>query len=168
MRWARPWGFPLGVLGLYALGFMFAPEKAYLAFHLSRSLFQHLLWPLGLALAMMMLLNRFLSPALVSRFLGQGSGLRGAFLSSVAGILSMGPIYAWYPLLKTMKNKGSSTFHMAHFIGCRAVKPALLPVLAAYWGWRFATIFVITSLLAALIIAGIVHLLCPSTGHGSP
>ena len=101
-------------------------------------------------------LNLFIKPPQVKRFLGQGAGTRGVLLSSAAGILSMGPIYAWYPLLKEFREKGVSNFHLANFLGCRAVKIPLLPMMAAYFGWTFTGIVSVMMILNALITGFIV------------
>jgi len=155
-RLMRPWLFPLGFGCLYGAGMLAAPDKTARAWSLCRSMGEQLAFPLCLALAIMVVFNRYLSPALVTRFLGQGTGLKGVLLSSLAGILSMGPIYAWYPLFKTMKDKGATAFIIANFIGCRSIKPTLFPVLIGYFGWRFASVFVSASLAAALATAYIV------------
>ena len=160
MTLLRPWLFPLGVVGLYGLGIVLAPESTDRALHMSGSMFWQLAWPVCLALIMMVVLNRFLSPAVVTRFLGQSAGIKGVFLSALAGILSMGPVYAWYPLLKSLKDKGASQFHIANFICNRSIKPVLLPVLVIYLGGYFTALFVLVSLAGALIVAGIVSLIC--------
>ena len=72
----------------------------------------------------------------------------------------MGPVYAWYPLLKTMKEKGTVNFHLANFIGSRSIKPVLLPVLVGYLGWRLAGVFILACFAASLLAACIVSLLC--------
>ncbi len=156
----RLWLFPLGVASLYGLGIMFAPESTYLALHKSGIIFRQLVWPIFLTIVMMVILNRFLSPAVVTRFLGQSAGIKSIFLSSLAGILSMGPVYAWYPLLKNLKNKGASQFHIANFIGNRSIKPVLLPVLVMSWGQYFTVLFVLTNLIGALLVAYVVSLVC--------
>ncbi len=158
----RPWLFPLGVGCLYGAGMMVAPEKTIRAWSLCCSMAEQLAIPLCLALVTMVAFNRYVSPALVARFLGQNTGLKGILLSSLAGILSMGPIYAWYPLFKSLKDKGAATFIIANFIGCRSIKPPLFPVLIGYFGWRFASVFVVTSLTVALATASIVARACPS------
>ncbi len=156
----RLWLFPLGVVSLYGLGIMFAPDSTERALHMSGAIFCQLAWPICLALIMMVVLNRFLSPAAVTRFLGQSSGIKGLFLSSLAGILSMGPVYAWYPLLKNLKNKGASEFHVANFLGNRSIKPVLLPVLVMSWGSYFTLLYVMANLIGAFIVACIVSLSC--------
>ncbi|MCK5348825.1 MAG: hypothetical protein KAJ25_05515 [Desulfobacula sp.] len=156
----RPWLFPLGVVLLYGLGLVFAPENTYKALSISSSMFKQLALPICLAIIVMVLFNRFLSPATITNFLGKNAGIKGVALSSLAGILSMGPVYAWYPLLKTFTDKGASKFYVANFIGSRSIKPFLLPVLVAYWGWRFALLFIIMSLAGSLIVAFIVSMCC--------
>ena len=166
--WLKPWLFPLAVVGLYGLGFVFVPDGTNRALHISGSMFRQFALPMCLALVMMVLLNRFLSPVTVTRFIGRSSGLKGVFFSSLAGILSMGPIYAWYPLFKSLKEKGASDFHVANFMASRSVKPVLFPVLLAYFGWFFSVLFVLLSIASALIVACIVSLVCSgSFGFGS-
>ncbi len=157
---AKPWLFPLAVAALYGLGFLLAPAAAGRALHISGSMFHQIALPICLALIVMVLLNRFLSPATVTHFLGRKSGLKSVLFSSLAGIISMGPIYAWYPLFKSLKEKGASDFHVANFIASRSVKPVLFPVLVAYFGWSFSALFVLLSIICALIVACIVSLVC--------
>lgn len=155
----KPWLFPLVICGLYMIGYGLAPGSTGKAMHICAVMFKQLAIPVSVALVMMVVLNRYLSPAVVTQFLGKHSGVKGVVLSSCAGILSMGPVYAWYPLLKTMREKGASTFHIVNFIGNRSVKPVLLPVLVGYWGWRFASLFVLVSIAGALLSACIVSAL---------
>lgn len=156
----RPWLFPLGVIILYGLGLVFAPVNTFKALSISGSMFKQIALPICFAIIMMVLFNRFLSPATITNFLGKNAGIKGVFLSSLAGILSMGPVYAWYPLLKTLIDKGASKFHIANFIGSRSIKPFLIPVLVAYWGWRFTLVFILMSLAGSLIVAFIVSMCC--------
>jgi len=165
---ARPWSFPLAVAGLYGLGIVFAPEGTDRALLMSGSMFRQVALPICLALVMMVVLNRFLSPVMVTRFLGRRAGLKGVFFSSLAGILSMGPVYAWYPLFKTLREKGASEFHIANFMASRSVKPVLLPVLVSYFGWSFSVLFVLVNIAGALIVACIVSLACSGfSGSGN-
>lgn len=107
----------------------------------------------------MFILDLFTSPAHVSRYLGHGTGFKGILFSSIAGIISMGPIIAWYPLLKTLKEKGASDFHIANFLANRSVKPVLLPLMVAYFGWRFSLVFTAGCMACALLTATAVGLL---------
>lgn len=167
MKYVRPWLFPLGVGCIYGLGFFVAPEKISASATMCVSICRQLALPISLALVVMVVFNRFLSPALVTRFLGRSAGMKGLIFSSLAGILSMGPIYAWYPLFKNLRDKGASVFHVANFMGCRAIKPVLLPVMVAYFGWGFTLLFMGMSLVGALSVAAVVSVaLAGGAGHG--
>lgn len=151
-----PWLFPATVIAVYLALYFIAPERTLNSLGSGGKVLLQAALPLILAFVMMFLLNLFITPAHVSRFMGAGSGLKGILLSSAAGIISMGPVYAWYPLLKTLKEKGASDFHLANFLSNRAVKPVLIPMLVIYLGWRFTLVFTLLSILGALMVAVIV------------
>jgi uncharacterized membrane protein YraQ (UPF0718 family) len=111
-----------------------------------------MLIPLCLVFFIMLLINLFLRPASVAKFLGKGSGIRGIILAAVAGIISTGPIYAWYPLLKDLKDKGAGESSIAIFLYNRAVKPFLLPVMIGYFGWLYVVILTILMVLASIAV----------------
>jgi len=73
-------------------------------------------------------------------------------LSLVAGIISMGPIYAWYPLLKNLREKGAGTCPIAIFLYSRSIKPFLLPVMIAYFGWVYVGILTVLTVFASIAI----------------
>lgn len=165
-RLLGPWVFPLCMAGLYGLGLFLDPDSTRRAMDVVVSMSGQLAFPLCFALLIMVLVNRIVSPATVSRFLGKGAGLRGILLSSLAGVLSMGPIYAWYPIFKTVQEGGASNLIVANFIGCRSVKPMLFPVLVAYFGWGFSVAFLAASLIGAFLVACVVNAVCPGSGSG--
>jgi len=144
--------FPIGILVIYAILFFVSPDKAGQAIKSSGNLFLGMLVPLILVFAIMLLINLFLKPAAVAKFLGKGSGIKGIVLSSVAGIISTGPIYAWYPLLKDLRDKGAGESSIAIFLYNRAVKPFLLPVMIGYFGWLYVVILTVLMVLASVIV----------------
>jgi len=99
----------------------------------------------------MLALNLFLKPAQIIRFLGKGAGIKGVILSATAGIISTGPIYAWYPLLRDLREKGAGNSFMAVFLGNRAVKPFLLPVMISYFGWVYVIILTAFTIIASIV-----------------
>lgn len=153
-----PWIFPGAVAGLYAVLWVSAPDRIPAALTAVRQIGFQVVPPLAGALVMMFLLNRYVSPDHATRLMGKGAGFRGMALSSLAGIISMGPVFAWFPFLGTVKRKQIPEVYLANFIASRAVKPVLLPVLIAYFGWRFALTFTIMCLAAAWAVSFIVFL----------
>ena len=78
--------------------------------------------------------------------------MAGKFISASAGIISVGPIYAWYPLLKDLKEKGAANDLIAIFLNNRAIKPFLLPVMISYFGWLYVLILTIFTVLGSLFV----------------
>ena len=152
----RSWLFPLGVVAVYLAIYPIAPDRAVQALMDSGHVLRQMALPLSLAFVMMVVLNWSVSPAQVTRYLGSRAGIKGVCLSSVAGIVSMGPVMAWLPFLAAIREKGASDFHLANFLTSRAVKPVLLPVMIGYFGWRFSLVFTALNMVAALVVAAAV------------
>lgn len=154
-----PLFFPCSIALVYGILFFSHPDKAIKALASSMKLLQTLLIPLALVFLVIFLMNLFLNPAYVVRFLGRRSGLKGLTLSALAGIISAGPIYAWYPLLQELKQKGAAYAPIAVFLGNRAVKPFLLPVMIAYFGWEYVTLLTVFTIAGSLAVGYLVGIL---------
>jgi len=72
-------------------------------------------------------------------------------ISLLAGIISHGPIFAWYPLLENIKDKGLSNGAIVIFVYGKAIKLSLLPVMIGFFGQLYTIIFMIYIAIAALI-----------------
>lgn len=118
----------------------------------SGKIFLNIVFPLCVVFILMLLLNLFIKPAYIAEFFDKGSTIRGVILTMMAGILAMGPIYAWYPLLKELREKGLRNSLIAIFLGNRAVKPVLLPVMISYFGLTYTLILTFLTILGALAI----------------
>jgi len=151
--------FPVIMLVVYAILFVVFPDKALVAIKSSGNIFLSMLIPLVLIFVLMLLLNLYLKPAWVVKFLGKGSGFKSIALSAVAGIISTGPIYAWYPMLKDLKEKGAGDAPITIFLYNRAVKPFLLPVMINYFGWLYVVILTVLMIFASVIIGYSVSIL---------
>lgn len=150
-RFMRFWAFPIVVIIIYGMIAIVRPEQTTAALKSSGAMLLQVTPALVVAFAVMFLLNLWIKPDHIKRFMGKGKKVRGTLLSSIAGILSTGPIYAWYPLLRNFRDKGMSDFHLALFLGCRAVKIPLMPLMAAYFGWSFTLILNMMIVLAAML-----------------
>lgn len=155
----RSWIFPACVGGIYLILFLIVPDRTWVGIQAAGWVLIQAALPMLLAFGMMFLLNLFVTPVHVSKFLGSGVGIRSVLFSATAGIISMGPIFAWYPFLTSLRERGTSDFHLANFLSHRAVKPALLPMMILYFGWRFSLIFTVFCILSALVTASAVGLL---------
>jgi len=142
--------FPCAVLAIYGILYIINPVKISIALKSTGSIFSHMIVPISLVFALMLALNLFLKPAQIVKFLGEGSGIKGVILSTAAGIISTGPVYAWYPLLKDLREKGVRDSFTAIFLGNRAIKLPLLPIMISYFGWVYVVILTIFTILASI------------------
>jgi uncharacterized membrane protein YraQ (UPF0718 family) len=151
--------FPAFILAIYGALFTVTPDKAVEALGSSGKIFLHIAVPVTLVFCLIVVINLFLKPPHVARFLGRESGIRGMVFSAVAGIISMGPIYAWYPLLKDLREKGASNMLIAIFLGNRAVKPFLMPIMISYFGWVYVLILTFFTITGSVVAGYIVRVL---------
>ena len=141
--------FLFAVLLIYGILFILLPEKALVAVNESGKIIQKMILPLLFVLTVTVCLNLFIHPGSVVRLLGEKSGFLGAVLAAAAGIISMGPIYTWFPFLKEILSNGAGVEPITVFLNCRAVKPILLPVMVSCFGWTYTILFTFFMIMGA-------------------
>lgn len=109
----------------------------------------------GIVIILMFVTNLLLSRDKVKKSLSGSEGIISWFTAVASGLLSTGPIYVWYPLLKEAKDAGVSEGLLAVFLYNRAVKLPLIPLLVSYMGLKYTVsltlLMIIFSLLQGLI-----------------
>jgi uncharacterized membrane protein YraQ (UPF0718 family) len=148
--------FPSSVLLLYLLLWTVAPEKTWLAMRNSLGILYHVLPSLCLVFLIMAGLNLFLKPPHFSNMLKKGAAIRRTVLAVVAGIVSTGPVYAWYPMLKDLRERGADQSLIAVFLVNRAIKPFLLPVMISIFGWAYVLILTLLTVAGSLFVGFVV------------
>ena len=94
------------VVFVYLLLFLFSPVNVEKSLKVSANILIQICPALFLIILLMGIMNYFVNPKTVSKYVGEGSGIKGWLLAIFTGILSHGPIYAWYPLLKDLRVQG--------------------------------------------------------------
>ncbi len=87
---------------------------------------------------LMALIDFFVKPKKLIKYLGSGSGKKGWLIAIIGGIISSGPIYMWYPLFNDLQKRGMRPALISAFLYNRAVKIPLLPLMIAYFGVKFS------------------------------
>lgn len=72
-------------------------------------------------------------------------------LAAIAGILSHGPMYLWYPMLADLRKSGVPEGTVVTYFYARAIKLPLLPLMIDYFGVIFSSVLVVYILIAALL-----------------
>lgn len=136
------------VVGLYILLFFITPDDTAAALYKSGSILWKLL-PIFLTVILLTgLLHYFLNPGQIVKHFGKESGIKGWLYALLAGVISHGPMYAWYPMLQEMRHQGLRDGLVAAFFYARAIKLPLLPLMIDYFGLLF------TGLLSLYILVG--------------
>ena len=141
----------LVVLILYSVLFFVSSETARLALEKSVTVLLKILPIIAVVILFTALLNYFLQPRQVVNHLGRESGAMGWLWALAAGVISHGPMYAWYPLLEDLRSHGMRDGLIVVFFYARAIKIPLLPMMIDYFGWAFTLVLSFYILFGALI-----------------
>ncbi len=140
----------LGIVAvLYGVLYFLHAEKTLAALSESLRVLKMILPILVVVLTLTALLNAFIDAKMISRHLGEESGLKGWFLALAGGILSHGPGYLWYPMLQTLREQGAKEGLIGAFIYARAIKIPWIPLMIAYFGWAFTAVYTFYVVLGA-------------------
>lgn len=150
--------FLIGVILLYAFLVVLEPENAGKSLMASGNLLVQIFPVLVLIVLIMGIMNYFVSPKAVSKHVGKGSGVKGWSLAVLTGILSHGPIYVWFPLLKELRDKGMRSGLVAVFLYNRAIKIPLLPVMVFYFGITYVAVLSIYMVVASIFEGKIIEM----------
>lgn len=148
------WIFLAIVVGMYGLLGFFDTAAAIQSFTFFTRAMSQLLPVLALVFLLLFLANLALEPRWIRSHLGKGSGIVGWITAIIGGILSMGPVYAWYTMLSELQQQGMRNALIATFLYSRAVKLPLLPLMIHYFGVTY-TLALCFYLIALSTITGI-------------
>jgi len=149
------WYFLALVAFTYVALYTFRPDLALDSLHESKNIFIKILPALGIIFVVMTLINYFVSKKTIKSYLGVSSGPKRWLIAIVSGVLSTGPIYAWYPLLSGLREKGLDYGFITTFLYNRAVKLPLLPLLIYYFSPLFTGVL-LGVMIAVSVLQGLV------------
>ncbi|PLX91214.1 MAG: permease [Desulfuromonas sp.] len=95
------------------------------------------------------LINWWLPPNKMVRLFKKHGAKRGWGIAMVAGVMSHGPMYLWYPMLSDLQRGGVPQSILVTYFYARAVKLPLLPLMVDYFGVLFTVTLEVYILIAA-------------------
>ncbi len=137
------------VLILYGITLLTDSSVAYEAFAKSQNLLKVIAPILLLVFFLMALLNTFIKPKAIAKYLGKESGTKGWSFALLGGILSHGSSYVWYPMLSQLRELGARDGLIVAFFYARAIKLPWLPVMVSYFGITFTLVLTFYIVLGA-------------------
>ena len=148
MKLTTEWKFLVGIVLIYIILFFTSNELFVNSSAFFLDIFLKMLPALLLVFIFMFIVNLFVKKDLIQKLFNH---VHGWLFAIIGGILSIGPVYAWYPLLEDMKKKGVSHGMIACFIYSKAIKIPLIPVMIFYFGTKYVLIFSIVIIFFAII-----------------
>ncbi len=142
--------FFMSMVLLYIVLWFFNPTKVIDAGHYVLDITIDII-PILVFVYVFMVGMSFLNEKKLRKTIEKSSSFAKYFLMSVLGTLSHGPIYAWYPFLKDLNEKGVSKGNVSAFLYSRGIKLTLLPMLIAFFDFKFALVLTIVTFLFAII-----------------
>jgi uncharacterized membrane protein YraQ (UPF0718 family) len=163
IKWKKDNYYGISFLGsvilLYLILFLFNPDSIQKSLKASCEVLSQIVPVLVLVIIFMGFLNYCVDRKTISKYVGKGSGIKGWLLAISSGILSHGPIYIWYPLLKELRDHGTRSGLIAVFLYNRAIKIPLLPLMVYYFGVMFVVVLLVYMILASIIQGKIIEMI---------
>lgn len=145
------WYFLLIVITLYIITGLLKPETILPSLKFFWQIIKQIFWVLILVFVLFVIINYFIKPKQIVKYLGKTAGIKGWLVAIIGGIISIGPPYVWYPLLKEMQKHGTRNGLLAAFLYNWAIKPALLPLLIFYFGWIFTIVLTVVMMIMSVL-----------------
>ena len=153
-----------GVIVTYILLFIFDLPNAKHALYEGLGVLKMVLPIILVVFFLMGLVNITVDKEKISRHFGKESGWRGWFYAVVAGILSHGPAYVWYPFLQNLREHGAKDSLVFAFLYARAIKLPWIPLMISYFGWAF-TLFFSLYIIVASVVQGLIVEMAERSKH---
>lgn len=142
---------------IYVTLFIFIPDKAIQSLSNSLYYIKEMLIIMPVILLLISLIEAWVPKSTIENALGENSGVKGMVLSFLLGSFSAGPIYAAFPICKTLLKKGAGIANIVVILSAWAVvKVPMLANEAKFLGSKFMAIRWILTTIAILIMALIV------------
>ena len=143
--------FMVGVGLLYGGLALYDSDKTLQALQKSGMVLMEILAIFSVVVFISAAIHYYIDSRSLAKHLGEESGLKGWLIALGAGVLSHGPMYAWYPMIRDLREHGAGDGRVAAFFYARAIKVPLLPIMVEYFGFAFTVILSCYILLAAWV-----------------
>ena len=144
----------------YLVIFVISPDKAKQSIGNSVYYLVEMLQVLPVIFLFTVVIEALIPKEMIMRGFGQKSGIKGNLLALLLGSISAGPIYAAFPISKTLLGKGASISNIVIILSAWAViKVPMLANEAKFLGVNFMIIRWVLTVLAIFVMAYITGML---------
>lgn len=143
-----------------ALVYASRPDKALSVLFVSKDYLLEMLSILPPVLILCGLFDAWVPKQTIERLMGEASGAKGASLALLFGTVAMGPLYAAFPIGKSLLEKGASLYNVAVFLCVWAsIKIPMILFEVKFLGAEFALLRLALTIPAILVISGLMKLI---------
>jgi len=114
-----------------------------------------------LVFVLMVLSHTFIDRQVIADYFKK-PGIKKWLFVIIAGIVSTGPIYVWYPLLAELRDKGVQYGYLAAFLYNRAIKIPLLPLAIFYFGLKYIVVLTLLMIIFSILQGVMINRLVPA------
>ena len=114
------------------------------------SILTNIVLVLMLIWVIMVLTDYFITPKEMAKFMENNKGVKGWVIAAIAGLVSVGAIYLWYPVLSKLKKHGVTNDIITIFLYNRAIKLQLLPMMLYYFGLTYTIVLTIVMIIMSV------------------
>lgn len=139
------------VIIIHILIFLFDRQNSSLSLEKSYEVLLKLLPIFLMIIVITTLINYFLKPKSIVKHFGKGSGIKAWIYTVLGGIVSHGPMYAWYPLLTQLRQNGLKDGLLATFMYTRSIKIPFIPIMIDYFGVLFTVVLFIYIIIGGVL-----------------
>jgi len=135
------------------------PEKALSVLFVSKDYLLEMVSILPPILVLCGLFDAWVPKQTIERLMGEASGASGASIALLLGTVAMGPLYAAFPIGKSLLEKGASLYNVAVFLCVWAsIKIPMILFEMKFLGAEFALLRLALTIPAILVISGVMKL----------
>lgn len=130
------------------------PELGQNSFRLTAANLKEMLFILPPIFILLGLIDVWIPRETMMKYMGEGSGFRGALLAFAMGSAAAGPLYAAFPVAGMLLKKGARLSNVFVFIGAwSTTKIPMLLFEGSSLGWKFTGIRLLCSIAGIAVIA---------------
>ncbi|MEA2050427.1 MAG: permease [Campylobacterota bacterium] len=145
------------IIFVYILLFFFDKENIGIIINKFQTIFYQLIPIFVFIIIVTALINYFIKPKMIVKHLGEDSGFKGVLYAMIGGIVSHGPMYAWYGTISELRKHGLKDELLIVFFYSRAIKIPMLPFMIGIFGMSFTIVISLYILLFAFIQGKIIN-----------
>lgn len=139
------------VIIIHIVIFLFDGENSSLSLTKSYEVLLKLLPIFVMIIFITTMINYLLKPKSIMKHFGKDSGIKGWIYATLGGIISHGPMYMWYPMIKELRENGLKDGLLATFMYTRSIKIPFIPIMVDYFGVVFTVVLFIYILIGGVL-----------------